>query len=214
MAAICRPNKKRTVAKMMGVPRSVEIKYVDTARGAAGVPNTGVVDPYLCNLTQGVGSSFRLGRLVNCVSLDIIGNASIAVTDNSGQTWDAIRIMVVLDKQCNGALFGVTDLMVSGDEKNHTNPANEHRFVILKEQIFSVNATVAVNTSGNPALALQSGEAGQWFRYKIPLDCVLEYGANAGAVSDLRSNNIAVYATSRNGRGVIEYIARLLYTDA
>jgi len=214
MAAICRPNKKRTVAKMMGPLRAVEIKYLDTSRAAAQVSGSGVVDPYLCNLTQGVGSSFRIGRLVNAVSLEIIGNASIPVTTDTAQTWDAIRIMVVLDKQCNGALFGVTDLLVAGDEKSHTNPVNEHRFEILKEQIFSINGPVALNDGGGAGNALKLGESGQWFRYKIPLDCVLEYGANAGAVSDLRSNNIAVLAITRNGRGVIEYIARLRYTDA
>jgi len=214
MAAICRPNKKRTVARMMMVPRLVEVKYFDTTRGAAGVPNTGVVDPFLLGMQQGTGNSGRVGRLVRVTCLEIIGNASIAVTDNSAQTWDALRIMVVHDKQCNGALFGITDLMVSGDEKNFTNPNNELRFDILKEQIFSVNASSSVNTSGNPALALQTGEAGQWFRYKIPLDLVVEYSASTGAVADLRSSNLAVYATSRNGRGVIEYIARVSYTDA
>lgn len=204
MAAICRPNKKRTVAKLSARP-TAELKYYDVTRAAGTVSGAGTVDPTFANIVAGTGPSNRLGRLITVHEIEVLGNVSVPTTATLGQAWDCFRLMVVQDKQCNGAAYGVTDLLVTGDEKSLLNPLNECRFDILKEALYEVNQGVAIATTG---------EAGRWFRFKLPVNIVLEYSANAGTVADLRSNNINLFAVTRNGVGVIEYTARLRYTDA
>lgn len=206
MAAVCRPSKKRAVSKI-SIPRSVELKFFDTTIPAAVVSGSGISHNTMCGMVQGTGASDRIGRLVTVTEVDVLGNVSVPGTSTQGQMWDAFRILVVVDKQPNLAVYTSTDLLVTADEKSHLNLLNELRFEVLKEHLVVVNQGTGVAATG-------SGEAGHWIRFVIPCNIVVEFTGNTGAVSQIRTNSINCFVITRNGVGVIEYIARLRYTDA
>jgi len=133
-----------------------EIKTLDQASGAITLNLNSTLNIQALNLIQ-TGSSFfnRIGRKIEMVSLYITGSIiGLRTAANS----DYVRILVLYDRQTNGALPTATTVLSSYDQAGGTttsnlvgmNPDERERFaVIMDERIFlPITATAPPSATG------------------------------------------------------------------
>lgn len=115
-----------------------ELKSVDVPTGVVLCNTTAVITPL--NLIR-AGSSFnnRVGRKIEMISLRLVGQM-VSVRTTVAQDYN--RIMLVYDRQTNGALPAIADILQATDQAgtNTTdsftgiNLNNRDRFVILRDE--------------------------------------------------------------------------------
>lgn len=162
-------NARRAVA--MVVPRGMhprqapavfratgsEIKAIDIAKASYNFKN--VAAPPVINLLNGVatGAGFfnRVGSRIEGKSLHIRGNIVNILTSVEGY----MRMIVIYDRQPNGALPALTDILQSRDQAgtaattsvSEINLDQRDRFVVLRDKqwhVPSVTLAVGVQTNG------------------------------------------------------------------
>lgn len=192
----------------------VEIKFFDTVYGLAGIPAGPAtnIDSTIVNVVNGTGPSDRVGRKIKVTQIDY----SFTVYLNGGAVGintDAFRFDIFLDKQCNGAAPTALDLYTAVAGVPGTcqflNILNEKRFKRLFttcKQMNILSGIAAVNTSSNVGVKVEGS---------IYPNCIIEYDASAGLVTDITSNNIVTAWGSDLGFCVAAATStRVHYTDA
>lgn len=184
-----------------------ELKFFDTSRGAAAVAAAGVVDPNLVIIPQNDTESGRIGRKVTIRSIYIRGYSVLSSQAAVGDASDVLRVMVVQDKQANGAVFAVTDVLASASWLGHKNLENSSRFRTLMDKEITINQ--------NGGLAAATFENARSFNSYLKCFIPIEYDASSatGAITTQRSNSIAVLAISQNGKVSLGYNCRVRYSD-
>lgn len=126
--------------------RTGELKVVDLAPANYVMDSVGTVTAL--NLTAtGDDNSSRDGRQITVRSCQIRGYVS-PVDDLTTDT--LCRWLLVWDKQPNGALAAVTDILASASSLAMTNLNNRERFVILRDKQYAVGKT---NNTATQAVA-------------------------------------------------------------
>jgi len=168
-----------------------ELKFFDTTLGflfdATGeVPATG----QLCLIPQGTTDATRIGRKAVIKSIQIKGQ--VTMTPNAAATASTtIFLYVVLDRQCNGAAASATDIWTSNAPSTaFLNLDNSERFKILKKWVIDMTpqagATTVLNTQQFSI---------EWYK---KLNIPITWDSTAGAITEIRSNNIFLYAGTYN----------------
>ncbi len=194
-----------------------ELKFhdidVDDAVIAAGtnIANTGTVNI----IPQGITEITRVGR--KCVVKSINWKYSISmpvVTDTAGApTADTVRVVLYLDKQCNGATAassGITGILRADDFQSFRELSNVSRFVILMDRTVSLNYLAA---GGNGTIN-DFAEVKRHGTFNKKCNIPLEFNAAAGALTEIRSNNLGVMLCSEQGVAGFESKLRLRFSDA
>jgi len=189
--------------------RNAEKKFFDTSLAfsmdATGeVPATGQLNL----IPQGVGESARIGRKALVKSIQIRGEAIyLPGADTVGCVTG--YIYVVVDTQCNGAAASVTNVLTSTNLKVAlSNVENSQRFKILKRIQFTLHSQAGV--SGAYSRAAQPIEF--YKKCNIPIN----FDADTGVISEIRSNNIFLIAgTDGQVDDTVDFAGtcRLRYTD-
>lgn len=142
-------------AALRGKGLAVEKKALDLPRATYDLNQTAVITPL--NLIR-VGSTFcnRIGRKISMKSLRLNGYIN---TLRTASVDDYVRIMVVYDRQTNGALPAIADILQDTDQAT-TNVTNSHsganvnnvdRFQILKDyHIYLPTLTVTAGQITTP----------------------------------------------------------------
>lgn len=185
------PGKTRTSGYYgrYNTTKNSELKFFDTQLAfsfdlTGEVPATGQLNL----IPQGVTESQRVGRKCVVKSIHIRGYCLGA----SDQPSDIIRLMVVLDRQCNGAAAVGTDILTTANTYSFNNLANSQRFLILKDWYLQYNVMASV---GNAATFPNQVIKVKWNKKcNIPL----EFSSTTGAITEIRSNNIFLYAAGLN----------------
>lgn len=128
--------KRAGITKLALKKLTAEPGYFDTTI-ANGISDTGSLFP-LNNMAQGSDINQRVGRKVDMVSVSC--NLQWLQSDASNR----LRLLLVYDKMNSGSTPAFSDVMVTqGGSSNifsHPNVANLERFVILYDQLRSVQA--------------------------------------------------------------------------
>jgi len=192
-----------------------EMKLYDKTLSNTLINATGIV-PFggtLNDIAQGDTESQRIGRKVVVKSIHLHLRLALAPTTSNTATADNIRIMVVLDKQANGTAFINTDVLTvnagsAPDFYSFNNIANKSRFRVLSDKKYQLSADAAFTSTS----VLNSCMADQHIKCNIPIE--YDHSATTGAISTIRSNNIAILAISEQGLGTfMQGTARIRYTD-
>jgi len=139
------------------------------------------------------------------------GQMKLGLADQVAETSDRCRVVVYLDKQCNGATAGVTDILESGDVDSFNNLANRSRFTILMDKVMGFDLQGGVATGAAYSFG-QRVKPFQWFKTcNIPIE--FDNSATTGAITTIRSNNIGVLAVTDAGLAETGYVCRIRYTD-
>lgn len=187
----------------------IERKFYDTTLvlgASTGVASTTQATGAI-NLTlpQNTSANGRIGQKIIVKSIQVKFRATLAAgaTDN-----DHLHIWLIQDTQANGALPAIGDVFDAGGGIIGTqlrNIANGNRFKILNHTEFDLNADAGV--------AAAFGGDVQQKDYFIKCNIPLTYNSTAGAIGEIRSNNLFMVYGSPNGVATTDGVARIRYTD-
>ncbi len=167
--------KALTIAKGVRRLLNVEIKNFDVQQTNVGLTLTPIITQ-LSNIVQGDTTNTRDGA--QCKMLGIQFNYQIVVNATVPRT--TCRIMLVLDKQTNQAIYLNSDLLedVTGGDNIVTpiNLDNKHRFTILYDRTHMLSLD-------NPTVVVK--------KY-IKKDILFRYDASTAAIADLTQNSLSL----------------------
>jgi len=184
-------------------------KYFDTTKAATTVASAGTIMSDSLNLmAQGAAETNRIGNRVKLTSVHV--RARLILPASAGAPiQDTVRVMVVLDRQANGAAPAVTDILQTADYRAFNNMNNKGRFQTLVDETCDLDYQ-----SGQSAAPLYAAVSKSFMLNKKGLGIALMYSTSTPGIADVRTNNIVVMAISANGVATLEYIARIRYDDA
>lgn len=187
-----------------------EIKFFDTPFGSVTIPvaGTAIQSPNL--VPQGTQETSHVGRAYRIIYLGLKYLLAIPSQPFTSQSGDAVRLIVYLDKQANGALAAVTDVLTSAGMFSFYNPHNADRFEILDDAVFSLSTGAFDNTTG----AFESAPVYKHVirNYDIVVD--IETTGTTGAVTGIKSNNIGIFWLSFNGFATVVGSTEVQFMDS
>lgn len=198
--------------------RNVEVKYAEVT-----VANTtiGTASQFLTSLAalvdQGTGESQRIGRKYTIKSINIRGECVLPSEGASSANYcDEVRVIVVQDKQPNGATATFSDIYATAvstgtpviDWRAFRNMENIQRFNVLADRTYSLNDFIV-----NNADTTHTNYCKQMSIFR-KCNINVEMKGTTAAVSNLISNNVSVYAISARGLAQVGFVARIHYTDS
>ncbi len=166
--------KALAVARQVKGMLNTERNFLDRQLTNSAVSTTGQLFSVIL-MAQGDTSNLRQGDQVKLVHIRYDATYKI----HASATQSNLRIIIFVDKQANGALPTVanllTDVTASDGIVSGYNPDNKYRFRVLYDKV------VQLDQAGK-----QSGRRS--FRKKLNLR--IRYGTNAGDITDLNSTNL------------------------
>lgn len=198
-------------------PSGTEYKFFDTAVTGGAMAATGTILNTSLNLVdQGNAENNVIGR--SMVIKSIYMRCRIREPDSSNATQgnvinnDSFRIVLLLDKQANGAAPTIAQIFEQATIRGHLNLEYSQRFVVLKEFHGSLNSTI--NHNGTVFFSGGSEKYWTWYRKcEIPV----EFGVMAGAnrvIGEIRSNNLVLVTFSAAGTALLEHTTRIRFSDS
>lgn len=193
-----------------------ELKFKDIAHvfGGAAIPTTGVVGTSINLLSAGNTPSTIVGRRIILRRITIKGSVTKVASSNATLTnvtpGDNVRIMLVWDKQTNGAQAAVADVMdAASGTRGQLNMENAQRFVVLKE--WMINLNMDTSHDGTNYFA---GGATTYFKWSKKCFIPIAYDNAAGSViTDIRDNNLFLQAISDQASCTALATSRIRYAD-
>lgn len=177
-----------------------EVKSFDIARAFyLSDDNTASVTS-LCHPIQGSGFANRIGTKIKVTSFYIRGTVSVQFAHNnpivSGNVpCFSARITLLLDYQPNGANPAATDVYSNTSSVSQLNLVNRDRFKILKEKTIVFDPYIVNATNNTGSASNQIKQIKMFKKCAIP---IFFNNGNAGAASDINSNNIVMLLQSDN----------------
>lgn len=200
--------RRRARRAVPGFIKTGELKYFDTVLAETTVANSGtILNSSLNLLVQGSGETQRVGRKVVLKSIHLRGFCE--ANDSATVGAEAVRIIIYLDKQANGAAATVGDILESADYRAFNDLEAFGRYIILKDWYFALNRMVNATITADKLFSV--GMVLSWNRrVNIPL----YFEGSTGALTEVKSNNIGVMAITRSNLVVgVEYHTRIRYSD-
>ncbi len=195
---------------------SQELKFldldIDDAVVASGgtIQTTGTVNAIAQNVTE----SGRVGR--KCVIRSIGWRFQVTIPETidsaSPPNPDVCRVILYLDKQCNGATAIVTGILESADFQSFNNLANKGRFRTLMDRVYAMNYSQLTNAQNADTFEVCAESVQDTFFKNCTIP--IEFDNTTGAITEIRSNNIGVLIISRSGLCGFASKMRLRFSDA
>ncbi len=195
-----RRGRRRLIARVNRLSRRIgvkERKFIDTQIVNTAIITTGTITQ-LSNIAQGLTEFTRVGNKITVtgILLKYLQNANISTNT---------RVMLVQDKQTNGAIYVNTDLLEDASAQDIIlSPRNsdfKRRFRVVYDRThpFDVNARATHVVS-------------KFFKMNIPL----RYDTNVGDITDLQSSSFSLFVcTETAGAAVVNTVfVRLFFTDS
>lgn len=199
-----------------------EMKFYDFNTFGGAVPigaGGGLLVTSIVGVSQGNGESQMIGRKITIKRISVRGtgifrtNTGTLANLGSG---NRLKIVLVLDRQCNGAAANVNDVYQNADIDSFLNLENKSRFKILKDWNVENPAVTGYNSTLNTYYVDEKRVNFEWTgKVHIPI----EYSPQAGGVrtiSEIRSNNIFMLAFADQTPGntaQVEFNTRIRYLD-
>ncbi len=185
----------------------IELKFFDLDLDDTTIAAGANVTDSINKIAQGTTEVTRIGRKCTIRSINWRFQMTIPA-GSSTNTADTVRVIMYLDKQCNGATAVNTDVLESADFQSFNNLANKSRFRTLMDRTY----TLHTNLSGD-GTTLDSGkfEIQDSFFKKCMIP--IEFDSTAGAITEIRSNNIGIILCSSDGVAGFFSKIRLRFSD-
>ena len=198
--------------------RNAELKFFDTLKAQTSVTETGtVLDDSVNHIAQGVTEENRVGRKCTIRGLHFKGTYNNTVSTVLSATNQSVRIVIVVDKQTNGTAVTVADVLEDVTEFNgynsYRNLANSQRFKVLMDRRFNIRIpAVAQTAAGTFSTYLNEYK----WEFNKRLNLPIEFSGTTGAIGEIRSNNIAIFAICRDAttRPEVGYTCRVRFSDS
>ncbi len=193
---------------------NAELKFLDqdindaTIASAGTIFTNGSAEATLLRITQGTGETNRIGRKCTIKSINWRFNIRLPEGTATTTTSDTVRIILYLDKQCNGAAATAVGILETDDYQSFNNLANKSRFRTLMDRTYDLNTDLSGDgtTVDSPRFNMNDS---LFKRVNIPI----EYDSTVGAIAEIRSNNINMLILSKNGLCTLDSKMRLRFSD-
>lgn len=185
---------------------------------AGSILGTSISAGSLSTIPQGQTESTRIGRKSVIRQINwrytvvLPGTAGVNAMVNDS---DSVRIILYLDKQCNGVTAvagGDTGILQTAVFHSFNNLVNKGRFLILMDRVHDLNHI----TGGSDGATGDTGEvstSGTFFKKcNIPIE--YDSALDTGVIATIRSNNLGCLCFTRRGLARIESVMRLRFTDS
>lgn len=191
---------------------TVEQKFHDVIVNDAVVASGGAISTSINLIAQGVTESQRIGRKCTLSGIGWRFDFTLPIQDAVGVpiSSDILRIMLIWDKQANGAIPVVTDILETAAYRSFNNLANTSRFRTLCDKVYVLNYKGLA--SDNAGVVSQTEVHGYGSFYK-QLAIPVEFSGATGAITEIRSNNLFILMISRDGIMGFSSSIRLRFTD-
>lgn len=191
-------------------PQGDEKKFLDTPLTLEDpVAATGNVYDSLVEIPQGAGESQRVGRKCTITAISLRYVVSLNNTSTPSSTEDGCRVIIFHDKQCNGAIAPITQVLASDTYLSYNNLANKERFRILSDKFHDLSSTAGSYDGTNDQFGAKGVTKSVYLRCDIPI----EFSGATGAIAEIRSNNIGVLIISDKAKCNFSGLARVRYSD-
>jgi len=154
-----------------------EKKFVDNNTSTAFIPTTGTAVATYTMMPQGLGDQARTGNTIKGHS---IYGRYVLYLDPSA-TRSTVRLMWVLDKENNGSIPALSDILDNVDVVSGMNLDSSKRYAILRDTVYTMN-------SGNRTLIKG--------KFYFPTDFHVHYDGPSGAITDAKENQVFLFAIS------------------
>lgn len=165
----------------------------------------------LLQIAQGTTESQRIGRYAYIRGIQLRYTAAFQGSDiaHLGAN-NHIRIVVVLDKQTNGAAMTGLDVMLTSSIRSWRNLENSQRFDILMDRTHIFHNGVVVDAATDE-VAYDCID-GKFYK---PCSIKIEYSGLLGAITEEKSNSIHCFAFVEGTDGVVDLLMtwRFRFTD-
>lgn len=207
------------VAQLLGGESKFFDEDVDQAVGdlSAGVILNGGTAGTLNAIPQGVTSTTRVGRKATIKAIGWRGTVSMEpVASTQTPVQGVVRLMLVLDRQANGATATVTGnpsgLLASANYQSFNNLANKDRFRVLMDRTFDFETP---SGAGDGTVANDWGGKLCSFTFFKNVDIPLEFNSTTGALTEINSNNLfgVMIASSASSVFSLDSKMRLRFSD-
>lgn len=198
-----------------------ELKFLDTVKAGTNIDNQGTMLSSSLNvIAQGNGENERIGRKLVIRHISIKGQLHLSgATDLIASAHNRLRLLVVLDKQCNGAAATLADIIKStGDVPSvdaHRDLANMSRFQVLHDKTVVFNVQAVAQTAAGIYVTPQIVKT---WEYSKSCNVPIEYDSvtTDGVIGTIRSNNLLVFAVAQNDAQAcaVGYVCRVRFSDA
>lgn len=209
-----RLNNRRTRTPMYKSPRMMivrpELKHFDVSGQSINVVSTGIFGTVAINpVVTGTTATTRIGDRITIKRIQVRFSISPAGTTDDG---DIFRVIVLLDKQPNGANPAVLDVLQTADEQAY--PANK----TMKRMTFLMDRYIAWNVEGptigaDPPVAFLVKRSAHTFskNVNIEVEYILPSTATIAAIS---TNALHMFAISnQSADSIILWTSRISYVD-
>lgn len=192
-----------------------ETKFFDTDLDATigGISNT-LEKVNLNIIPQGTTESTRIGRKVVLKKLNVKGIISLPTTATAASTSTVVKVLIIQDKQTNGAAFGATDLWDTDSISSFNNLANSSRFRVLKTKVFVLNSTAGSGRGTTDTLSF--GTVDRYFSMDVNFNIPIEFdnSVTTGTVASQRTNSLWFCTQSDTSLSVLNLsTARVRFLD-
>lgn len=195
--------------------KNAELKFHDIDVDDGSIAQNGtILNAGSINLiAQGTTESTRIGRKCTIKKIGWRYTLTLASTASvAGQ--ELVRVILYLDKQANGltaTVSGAGGLLVSDNYQSFNNLANTSRFVVLMDRTHDLNPS---GGAGN-GTANDTVNTIRTYRFFKNCNIPLEFSGVAGALTELRSNNLGVIVLAKNAGATasIDSKFRLRFSD-
>ncbi len=189
-----------------------ELKFHDVDLDDAVVSSNGAITNSINLIAQGVTESTRVGR--KCVVKQIGWKFRMKDPETNGGSSappsDTMRVILYMDKQANGAAATVGGILESTDFQAFNNLANSSRFTTLMDRTYTFNHMGGIGTAADQDWSEVVIDDSYYKTCNIPL----EFDSTAGAITEIRSNNLGVLLITEGGTAGFESKFRLRFSDS
>ena len=166
----------KTVSMIASMVNS-EVKYVDNAGAYTSVPNTGAVIATYTTMAQGLGDQARNGNSIKGKSI----SGKMYINKASTVASTGIRLMWILDKECDGSIPSLSQILDNVDIVSSINKDYSKRYVILRDKL------VALNDGGGQS---------RFQKFYFPTDFHVHFDGPTSAITDAKENQVFLFAVS------------------
>lgn len=197
--------KKRLVNMVKKVMNyALEKKHVHLQDNLIPVSTAGHV--FLINkIGLGAQDYQRVGNSCKTLRIGLRGQVMPSTENVAVDVYNQVRMLVLYDRQPNGALPSTLDILTYGDVNSPRNPDFAYRFTTLADKSFQV-----YNKAGQ---AYQ----GRRFRINIKKRLMMQYKGDTNTIADISSGSIFVFWLSDSlvaDHPFVSYNTAITYTDA
>lgn len=189
---------------------NLELKFHDVDSDNAAIGTAGDIEATINIIPQGITEIERIGRKCTLKAINWRYTLYLADQDAAAvvKESDTARLILYLDTQTNGATAAVLDILETANFQSFNNLVNKGRFQILMDRTEDLNV-LAMASDGTGLMSNGANRVSRSFYKKCNIP--LEFSADTGALTEMRSNNIGLLAISRRGTVTLDSKFRLRF---